>query len=58
MALEVEDRLRDFLGVKPTKKLKRFIGDVNMDQRGSSVCSFKSLSDTSKNNSDRPSREA
>ena len=38
--------------------LKQFIGDGEMDERGTSVSSLQSLFDTPKNNSDRPSREA
>ena len=57
MALEVEDKLRGFLGVKPTKTSNGLFGDGEMDERGISVCSLQSLSDIPKNNSDRPLRE-
>ena len=42
MALEVEDKLRGFLGVKPTKTSNGLFGDGEMDERGTSVFSLQS----------------
>ena len=48
MALEVEDKLRGFLGVKPTETSNGLFGDGEMDERGTSVLSLQSRFDTPK----------